>query len=212
MGYPGYLADNAHRMRLVIDQADSVIDAIKRQELLLGAAVIGCNTLREVSKDPFLREDIELVLGLKEKEGAEVNRILSSLDAFEEFLAKEERILVEGGFNPFLAKQVTDYCRDLREKVLREDTTVSQVMEAFAALEGQACRLSSELRTRAENEAAYRKDASRLKRIGVGMVGVGLAGVNVGLGITTAGFGLGAAAVSGILGAKMIEKAAFPDK
>ena len=181
MGFESFLTDAGIRMNSSLDKADAFPD----QELicLMEAAVIGCNALKDLVKNVDFRTTLEDVDRLRKENTPEFRKTLEDLEAFDDFLSVELKVLIRGGFPEFLANQIVGWCRDVRREVLRRARTPSEIISDAERLRDHACKMSQELQGRVQEEREKKKTADALKKTAKGIAGFALIGLNAAAGI-----------------------------
>ena len=221
MPYEIHLVEACKEMTSQLNKAEAFSEY--EREGLLHAAVIGCNTLKDLIANPSFRQSLDELYGLRRENTAEVRKILDNFELFGEFLAIERKILLMGGFPEYLAEQIIGWSEDVRRDVLERDRTPSQVIANVEVLKDQSCGLSDELKRRWQDEAEKARTKRLLSRIKKGVAGTALVGLNaaaaITIGVTTAlptaggGVLVGGAvlAASGAIGSGIIGNATSQD-
>src|SRR5437588_2827643 len=101
MGFESFLTDASKRMTSSLDQADAYSD--REQVCLMEAAVIGCNALKDLVNSTDFRKTLDEAETLRKENAPAFRKTLEDLEAFEDFLSVELKLLIKGGFPEFLA-------------------------------------------------------------------------------------------------------------
>lgn len=221
MGFETALIDAIGRINALLDKADAFPD--HELACVNEASIIGCNALTDVVKNPDFRRTLDYIRKQQRDNTTGLRKNLEDLEAFEDFLRVEHKVLLKGGFNEYLAGQVIGWCSDVRQEVLESTRTPAEVIADAEKLRDQACALVGELKSKLREEEELAKSKGTLKKILKGAAGLALIGLNAAIGIaagvTTAPVTAGASvllagagvATSGALGAGIANNAASHD-
>lgn len=182
MGFETFLLDATQRMISLLDKGDAYED--EELECVMEAAVIGCNALTDLVKNPDFRNTLGDIRRFQRENTTELRKNLEDLEAFEDFLRVEHKVLLQGGFPEYLAEQIIQWCANVRQEVLKHTRTPDEIISDAEKLQDQACTLAGELKERLKEETEIKKSKGRLKKIVKGTAGFALIGLNAALGIT----------------------------
>lgn len=126
-----------------------------RRKLLAQAMYVSCETLRQITADPFIGHYAELT-SPPEAWGEQVRELMQDGEAWQEFLRTERRLLREAGLRERavdgLLREVEANYRQFRERLI----TPAELEQSFQRLEGMLCGRADDLSQQAEFSATAR--------------------------------------------------------
>ena len=159
-----------------------------------------CKTLERLRKDKNFKKDVEDLAGASRDQSAFHRRLADDLVYFlDSFAIEESEVLEKAGLSSKSAAQMMATAGTLRA-ALREPLTVDKFLRDFDKLLDEVCRAAITLIKAGEDEKSREQRWRLVRRWGLGVSGVsmiladGLSSV-VTVGVSTASFTLGGAAV-----------------
>lgn len=136
---------------------------------------------------------------------------MQNLDHFKQFLEIERSILLTGGISTNLTKELIEHINQLSQELIifarSRIVTPEQIFITVENLKDQTCKLARQLRQERIKMDQVEQVKTKLKKVGWAIAGSSLVVLNVSL-ANQLGLNPGGAALSGILGAIFIDKAA----
>jgi hypothetical protein len=174
-----------------------------RSHHVLAAVALGCTALEAAIDDFDLAADYREIHA---RLGDSSIALLLDNTGFEFFLNAERRALIRAGVNPEFADWLVKRCVSVRRDALQPpDTDALEV--AINDLKREACRVSDELVLAGLNAYQQRTLRAWSGRVGEGVGGLVLIGINAGTLPATLGLSASAAAVSAALGGTLVSRA-----
>jgi hypothetical protein len=150
---------------------------------ILEASIIGCQTLARLLEDRSFGRTLEQMSAARNAlhgtHAEEFHRLIEAEDSFENFLKIEKEVMVKGGLFPDVANSLVQESRHALERVRQGAVPVNEVILATIKLRDEACHISDELYLKEEKGRVWEKWRKRIRRVGQGMAGGALIGLNV---------------------------------
>jgi hypothetical protein len=223
MAFETYLIPIINRMNDLLAKSES--DFGRASDYLLEAAVMGCRTLRQLSGDPQVSSiieefaDVRIIKGFLEKaseeyrrreaqKAEEFRRIIEDPEQFDNFLNLEREVLIKAGVSADVADRLIDSSRESVKEVQERAKPPAEIIETIRLLRDRACLLSDDLIRRAKEEQRWEGIREGIKKIMLGLGGLGLIGLNASSFAASHGMTTVGSVVSSALGGAIIGSAA----
>lgn len=207
-----YLVNAANRMYELLHHETVNLEETQIRE----AAILGCNTLRQVLRDrAFIYEVVPQLQSLRDSDRRTFEIVVADFNHFTaSFLPLEARILVGYGIRPELAEMITHHALELRKAIANWTSTPEDVSANIRRLSESVCSLAQELEQREtileqqrQAEEALRRRHRQLAQAGTGLFGLATIAINY-LALGQGLFSQAGAAGSGAVGEAILGAAA----
>jgi len=163
-------------------------------------AVRVCKTLEVLRKDENFAKDVKELSRAAAEQSAHHRQLADDLVSFlDSFVVEETDALLKARLAPDVVPQITAAAGTLRG-ALREPTNVEQLHKNIEKLRSEACMAATTLSKAQDDEKSREQRRKTLRRWGLGLGGVSMIaadalGTGLTVGVSTASFALGVAAV-----------------
>jgi len=175
---------------------------------LIRVASVGCQTLRKIVEDNDFLSDMQRLAPQWQEQSSTFKSIHDVKNFVDQLMPLEKKVLSLGGLNSKLVRGIEKQAQESLDAIKAWGANPQRVMQQLQSLQDRVCSLSFALRDEKERAQDRADVKSLFKRWVFGIAGVASIGINASTLAVTLGLSAPGVALSGAIGAVLIDRAA----